>query len=1058
MDKKSDYKIVKSGECPEGYEYIMDEAGCLAAGKDYQESKGFRFDQPAGGYKDSGSGRTKGCTIHNWELKKGGATQFFPKAKGKCGTASFNCLCKKVNEGGKKVNEGGKKEGSRKCVYFPADRKSSVQSWGAARGYWPVPGKLSSAECKKKCYDHPNCVQADTYKHGGCFMYFDNNKQGGSAGRWTPWEDYYRCTGKKVATPAGHCVKCKESAVKMNLGVQYSKSPLFQTICPSRKNKSQCDAAGGTWQTSSPGEEDAVEEKMLEIKVGPASKGNKSKSVTLPVSCPSFMLDSAKKTNQQYPNAVKNKQNPAWGDRFQLDVEDKKLTVNRLDQEGYWGQDLILLAKPDGKGCEETKQRKKAAEEARLAALEAERKRKEAEEAERKKKEAEEAARRAKEEAERRRLEDIARKAAEEAARKKAAAEKAAAEAKAKAERISKENAEGAAAGWMCLEGISTPVRLDKTPVKGHGGDGTGEVSCMSSNAKDCKWGQCPSLKIPNPNKPLLCGPKHKEAGWGSTGYDGGDKHWCNIAKTGLKYKEPPPEPPFYKAKQKLLALKLNQNMKKLGDGCCRFGGIEKGEDKGYRTLDDCLKLCSEDSRCRGADVKGRKGEDKFHCFHYLNDKKPSDYNIGCKEWKQGEQGPYQCYQKIPNEYVKQKTLCKEKYRIKTLEECKEAGLELKTGWTVGMRTQSLSTPQYYTGCSIYDKKKVLTFNKHRIGKPHSAYTGICIKDPNVKVVKEVAKQVQKQAEKQGLPPQLVKQKVKQAVVQVKTAPNPKEEAKNIVPEPVSAPLAASTIKTDTPEGDVPEGGFAPIPAGPVAVSGQDPAVIQNAVRDAAAEGQGMRGQALAAQKIQTKRAALGGMAVQSAIPRSQMVKAAGLRGGMKSPWRPLGKIGGDAAGGGNFAPIGPNRQLKKPLTGQQAQTKDIQEVIKFHEASFHAQNGKKITGGKLSGGNLKGIAYKTNNMAWCIPHKNKKGKVISWIAKPNKQMGWDSRDQCLTMKGGKPIKIPYGSGKCIKGNTEEECKIALKNMAKDAYWHTHPVLMQKVKQGGPKPTAMKFD
>ena len=95
MDKKSDYKIVKSGECPEGYEYIMDEAGCLAAGKDYQESKGFRFDQPAGGYKDSGSGRTKGCTIHNWELKKGGATQFFPKAKGKCGTASFNCLCKR---------------------------------------------------------------------------------------------------------------------------------------------------------------------------------------------------------------------------------------------------------------------------------------------------------------------------------------------------------------------------------------------------------------------------------------------------------------------------------------------------------------------------------------------------------------------------------------------------------------------------------------------------------------------------------------------------------------------------------------------------------------------------------------------------------------------------------------------------------------------------------------------------------------------------------------------------------------------------------------------------
>lgn len=996
--KKSDYKIVKSGECPKGYEYIMDEAGCLAAGKVYQDSKGFRSDQPPGGYKDSGGGRTKGCTIHNWELKNGGATQFFPNAKGQCGTASFNCLCKK-----------------------------------------------------------------------------------------------------------------------------------------SKKDD------------------------MLEIKVGPGSKGNNSKTVSLPVSCPSFMLDSSKKTNQQYPHAVKNKQNPAWGDRFQLDVEDKKLTVKRLDTDGYWGQDLILLGKPDGKGCEETKQRKKAAEEARLAALEAERKRKEAEEAERKKKEAEEAARKAREEAERKRLAEIARKAAEEAARKKAAAEKAAAEAKAKAARIAKENADGAAAGWTCVPGISTPVRLDKIPVKGHGGDGTGEVSCMSSNAKDCKWGQCPSLKIPSPDKPLLCGPNHKK-GWGNTGYDKGDKHWCNIAKGPLKYKEAPPEPAFYKAQQQLKALKLSDNMKNLGEGCCRFGGIEKGTDKGYRTLDDCLKLCSGDSRCRGADVKGKKGEDKFHCFHYFNDKKPSDYNVGCKEegkkepkkgdsykflfdgcprgsgakrWKmvqdptsfsackelcskdpkcnaievnecgkqkgditagcnkrcyhfygsgsdfmngkcvtngnqkaykriRGEEegegkAPYQCYQKIPNEYVKQKTLCKDKYRIKSLQECKEAALELKTGWNPSRPTRSISSRNYYTGCAIYERKKNITFNSFPTGKAHPAYTGICIKDPNAKAVKEAVKEVQKQAQKKGLPPQVVKQKVKQAVVKIKTAPNPKKEAEKIIPKAVAAPLAAAAVKTDTPPGDVPQGGPAPIPAGPVAVSGQDPSVIQNAVRDAAAEGKDIRGQALAAQKIQTKRAALGGLAVQSAIPRSQMVKAAGLRGGMKSPWKPLGKIGGDAAGGGDFAPIGQNRQLKKVPTMGQAQIKDVQEVIKFHEASFHAQNGKKIRGGNLTGENLKGIAYKTSNMAWCIPHKNKKGQVISWIAKPNKQMGWDSRDQCLTMKGGKPVKIPYGSGKCIKGNTEQECKIALKNLAKDAYWHTHPVLMEKAKQKGPSATAMKF-
>ena len=141
--------------------------------------------------------------------------------------------------------------------------------------------------------------------------------------------------------------------------------------------------------------------------------------------------------------------------------------------------------------------------------------------------------------------------------------------------------------------------------------------------------------------------------------------------------------------------------------------------------------------------------------------------------------------------------------------------------------------------------------------------------------------------------------------------------------------MAAAAVKTDTPPGDVPQGGPAPIPAGPVAVSGQDPSVIQNAVREAAAEGKDIRGQALAAQKIQTKRAALGGLAVQSAIPRSQMVKDAGLRGGMKSPWKPFGKIGGDAAAGGDFALIGTNRQLKKEKKMGKTKVKKVQGVKK---------------------------------------------------------------------------------------------------------------------------------
>ena len=101
-----------------------------------------------------------------------------------------------------------KTEGLRNCVYHKKDRRSSVLSWGSAPGNWPLPGKFSSAECKKKCCEHPNCVQADTYSKGGpgwngrknvgtCYLYFDNAKQGGMRSRWTPGEDYYRCTGKK---------------------------------------------------------------------------------------------------------------------------------------------------------------------------------------------------------------------------------------------------------------------------------------------------------------------------------------------------------------------------------------------------------------------------------------------------------------------------------------------------------------------------------------------------------------------------------------------------------------------------------------------------------------------------------------------------------------------------------------------------------------------------------------------------------------------------------------------------------------------------------------------
>jgi len=100
---------------------------------------------------------------------------------------------------------------------------------------------------------------------------------------------------------------------------------------------------------------------LIDVKVGPSRgpygewTGN-TKIIKLPSSCPTFLLDPDIKTNQQYPKAVKNAQNGGWGDRFKLDVQDKTLKINRLDSlNNGWGQDLVLVAKNDGKGCSQPK-------------------------------------------------------------------------------------------------------------------------------------------------------------------------------------------------------------------------------------------------------------------------------------------------------------------------------------------------------------------------------------------------------------------------------------------------------------------------------------------------------------------------------------------------------------------------------------------------------------------------------------------------------------------------------------------------------------------------------
>ena len=94
------YKIVKEGTCEAaGMTSITTNQACMAAGLALGMSGKAKSDQPATGYTYSGKSRAANCTVHDWELpeKKGksAVTQFFPKAKGPCGKANFNCLCKR---------------------------------------------------------------------------------------------------------------------------------------------------------------------------------------------------------------------------------------------------------------------------------------------------------------------------------------------------------------------------------------------------------------------------------------------------------------------------------------------------------------------------------------------------------------------------------------------------------------------------------------------------------------------------------------------------------------------------------------------------------------------------------------------------------------------------------------------------------------------------------------------------------------------------------------------------------------------------------------------------
>lgn len=95
--------------------------------------------------------------------------------------------------------------------------------------------------------------------------------------------------------------------------------------------------------------------------------------------------------------------------------------------------------------------------------------------------------------------------------------------------------------GYKCVAGLSSPMKIIG-----------GEVACLSSNKKDCKWGQgyCKGNKVAKAiwgnadRTALLCGPNHTRF-WRGPGYENRN-HWCNKAKRPLGFNQR--NSPYYRA------------------------------------------------------------------------------------------------------------------------------------------------------------------------------------------------------------------------------------------------------------------------------------------------------------------------------------------------------------------------------------------------------------------------------------------------------------------------------------------------------------------------------
>jgi hypothetical protein len=226
---------------------------------------------------------------------------------------------------------------------------------------------------------------------------------------------------------------------------------------------------------------------------------------------------------------------------------------------------------------------------------------------------------------------------------------------------------------------------------------------------------------------------------------------------------------------------------------------------------------------------------------------------------------------------------------------------------------------------------------------------------------------------------------------------------------------------------------------------------VQEVIKNIAGGGGSLAVQAIGSQlaKLESdKKAAEAAMAKipNSRTPAVRGDTASGSLGAAPTP----GKAWIDGQGGSSFEA----NTTEPPNAGVVPGTHmapDITSLLAAHEKQFHPSNNSSKQS-DLKGTSLKKVNSEVNKNGWCIPQKNTQGKILSWIAKPINTPGWSKTDKCLTIEG---KEIIFGTGSCLQGQTEDECNLGLVKLQKDKYWHTHPVLLRKIKENGPTPTPL---